>query len=158
MWVKFPISVVALIQDRLVLTKLGVTRVDLVINIMLQDSSFSVCLHKPVWIYIGTHCLIFWVYNWYGARLQSSLDNLLLPFQCRSRLWVKESMNKIGRYKSLVNTWLLHLSFFIYFKITVHNTNSSNFGVDQHVGYSSLSYWNTSCTGAFDILVYLFIL
>ena len=42
-------------QDRLGPTKLGVARVDLVISIVLQGSSFSMCSHKPVWIYRDKH-------------------------------------------------------------------------------------------------------
>ena len=38
-------------QEHLVPTKLGVARVDLVISIMLKSSFFSMCSHKPVWIY-----------------------------------------------------------------------------------------------------------
>ena len=38
-------------QDRFGPTKLGVARVDLVVSIMLQGSSLSMCSHKPVWIY-----------------------------------------------------------------------------------------------------------
>ena len=35
----------------MVSTKLGVTRVDLVISIKLCGSSFSMCSHKPGWIH-----------------------------------------------------------------------------------------------------------
>ena len=38
-------------ENRLRPTKLRVACVDLIISIMLQGSSFSVCSHKPVWIY-----------------------------------------------------------------------------------------------------------
>ena len=46
-WVQFSVSVVNP-QDCLGLTKVGVAWVDLIISIMLQDSS-SMYSHKPVW-------------------------------------------------------------------------------------------------------------